>query len=288
MHHRHRPHLPPQPTRRSGGIVSFLFWLGAVPVGAGLLFLAAPRSAVHVSAPPPPKRLDSLTANQLQDHAAKNGIVGGATSGQKALAAVSTTRPEFAQAVPVRAPGDTTPVVATRPVAFERGTAVRGKAVIRIPEVRSEAPHSSEDRAIADAVEVGRLKLAEYLRTLDPPVADAPEAWVIRDQYVRPGSVEKILPTQAIKDEWKAAKLNPERVWVKLDIEVSEDQLRQLRAKGRLVDAGTAGGILLALTAVLFGFLRLDAWTKGYLTTGLGIGAAVLAAVVVVAVALLM
>ncbi len=251
-----------------------MFWLAVVPVLVGFVWLSTPRVA-RVLAPPPPRRLDSLSPSQLQDHTAKNGIVGGATAGKKALASLPNHTPpeipDFSRTEPVSTPVGGPPTVVTRPIALDRpGLPGTGRTVIRVTGIRSDAPHSSEDRAIADAVEVARLKLIEEFAKLDPPILEVPESWVIRDQYIRPGSVEKILPPQQIKDEWKAAHLNPERVWVKLDIEVSEDQIRHLRAEQRLLQTGTVGGAILILAGVLYGFLRLDAFTKGYLTGGLG------------------
>lgn len=282
MHHGHRPNPHRPSARPSRGTGAFLFWFAVVPAIAGLLWLSTPRSAT-VSAPPKPRPIATMSPNQLHSDVAANGVVGGANVAAKLLAQATAAEPVSTTVGP--AEGN---VSATRPVAFDRPAAARGRAAIRITDLRSELPHSSEDRAIADAVEVARGKLAEHLRALDPPIDDVPPAWVVRAEYVRPGSVVKELPTQQLKDEWKAARLNPDRVWVKLDIEVSEDQIRQLRAKQRLVDAGGLGIGILALCGAAFTFLRLDAATRGYLTFGLGAVAAAVAVLVVGAVVLLM
>ncbi|MGL6097397.1 MAG: hypothetical protein ACRC7O_16550, partial [Fimbriiglobus sp.] len=56
-------------------------------------------------------------------------------------------------------------------------------------------------------------------------------------------------------------------------VEVTADQVRELRSKARVGAAGRA--VALAFTALLagFAFLRFDTWTKGYLTAGLGAAA---------------
>ena len=111
--------------------------------------------------------------------------------------------------------------------------------------------------------------------------------WEIRDRYVRPDSIAEVHPTADIKTEWAAADLDPDRVWVELDVEVSPDQMRQLRADQRRMYAGLWFGLAFVAAVAGYGFLRLDALTKGYLTTALGIAAGGLVAAAVAALAML-
>ncbi len=54
-------------------------------------------------------------------------------------------------------------------------------------------------------------------------------------------------------------------------MEVSEDQLRHLRMLDRVTDALRVVGGLLVVCAAAFLFLRADEWTRGYLTSWLGL-----------------
>jgi hypothetical protein len=278
------PPRPFRPHERCGSgfgsaIKKLFFFLVLVPVVAGVVFMTAP-SQSRVVAPPLPEPMGRMSPRTLQNHAAMNGIVGGASAGQQALAGMpDSTRANFVSATVLVPPASVAP--------RELVKASRSRTAIRLAGVRSELPHNTKERATADALEVAQKLLAEQLRQLDPPITAVPEIWEIRDRYVRPGSTVEELPTQELKDEWAAAKLNPNRVWVKFDVEVSEDQLRQLRSEGRLMQGAGLGGLAFVLAGALCGFLRLDAYTKGYLTVGLGAGAAVVAVAAIAALALL-
>ena len=75
---------------------------------------------------------------------------------------------------------------------------------------------------------------------------------------------------------WRNDGLGENRQWAEVDVEVSDSQLRGLRGQQRTADGGLVAGTALAAFAALFGFLRLDGWTKGYLTTTLALAAAAL------------
>ena len=67
------------------------------------------------------------------------------------------------------------------------------------------------------------------------------------------------------------------QVYVEYEVEVTTDQVRELRSQDRL---GTALRLVIAVIGVAlagFVFLRLDDWTKGYLTSWLAVAAAALA-----------
>lgn len=246
------------PARGSGAWVLWIVVFGALAAFAS----TAMRTTRHVSPPPPRDPMGRMSARSLHDHAALNGVVGGAASGQRAL--VEAHRPALGT-VTFRPGGDPHPPLPGSPV-----------PAVQVRGVRSEAPYASRERALNDALVEARRQLADRLAALDPPIVEVPSVEVVRRDYLRPESVTEVYPTQAIKDEWAAAKLDPNRVWVEIDVEVSDDQLRDLRAKERVVFAGWGLGVGFAGVLALYGFLRLDALTKGYLTPGLGVGAGLL------------
>jgi hypothetical protein len=66
-------------------------------------------------------------------------------------------------------------------------------------------------------------------------------------------------------------------VYVAYYVEVTGEQVRELRAQERVSSAIRAFGIVIAVALAGFLFLRADEWTKGYLTSWLAITAVVLA-----------
>jgi hypothetical protein len=241
------------------------------------------RRSHSVSAPPAPTSMKGLSPRSLQSHAAENAILGGATAGQREYAAQRQAEDVHPQAtVPVNVVVE--PAVAAVPATPE--VSGKPKSAIKF-RVRSEAPHASKEKALADALIVARLKLAEQLVAQDPPIRALPTVEQVKAEYIRPESVTEVQPKAEDKAEWKARGLEENRVWVDVDVEVSDDQVRQLRSVGRLEKTGLLTGGAFVLVLGLFAFLRLDGWTKGYLTTviGVGVAAAVVAAMALLAVA---
>ena len=72
---------------------------------------------------------------------------------------------------------------------------------------------------------------------------------------------------------------------MEMDVEISSEQLRSLRSESRLLNS-RYGQLAFVLVAALFGFFRLDALTKGYLTWVLGIGIVGVVTVLVAVVAI--
>lgn len=169
------------------------------------------------------------------------------------------------------------PLPATEAVAAK--APARPQPAIKLTKVRSDKPHPSPDLAKADALLMAQVDLVKALQRLDPPVNARPSLAAIRREYVRKDSEEVIPVSDQVKAELVANGLDPNRVWVAFDVELSEQQVQALRA-GERVNAGfQAGGVLFAVLLAVYGFLRLDAWSKGYLTSWLAIGAVALVVV---------
>lgn len=181
-------------------------------------------------------------------------------------------------------PASVPPTPPTQPAKPTSPRAERVKIVQPVPAIRfsvqSDKPQSTPDKARLDALEMARVELMRHLQRLDPPVYARPTLAKISSEFVRRGSEQIIYPTDTVKDEWRASKLDPNRVWMQLDVEVSEEQIQSLRSGDRVSGGFRGAGVVLALLAAVYGFLRLDAWSRGYLTSWLAIGgvAAVIAA----------
>ena len=144
---------------------------------------------------------------------------------------------------------------------------------------KSRNPHPTKEQALADALTVARTELMRQLDQLDPPIQTRPSMVTMRSNYLK-GEVRESFPTEDVKQAIRKEGQNANVRWVEIDIELTEDHVQRLRSAERVTDAFRVGALLFALVAALYGFLRLDQWTKGYLTMWLGLAAG--AAVVVV------
>lgn len=259
-HHHHRQDSEPSRSRGTGRRSLFIL----IAVGLAALALYPITTQQQVVAPPRPEPMNRMSPKHLQEHITANVVVAAAVAGRDDL----RSRPGFSE------PISTTLQDATQPYDS-----------LVLTKIRSDSPHLTRERALNDALLVAQKQLIERLRTGDAAISAVPPIWKIRDEYVRPESVVEVHPTQAIQEEWAAANLDANRIWVELDLEISPEQMRMLRAGQRRLYAGMWFGLIFVAIVAGYGFLRLDAMTKGYLTTVLGIaaGALVLAAVVALA-----
>lgn len=206
--------------------------------------------------PPPPEQLGSLSAKRVTEHVADNAVVGAALAAERAAAA----RDGVANGRRVPVSHAVSPRVETQ--------------AIRLTGVRSRDAHLTADAAKADAVEQAREQIAAHLARLDPPISRVPSAATLRDNYVKLGEFRTVQPDEGLKAEWVKAKLEPGRVWVEVDVEVTPKQLQQLRGEERTVGVAKVVGAIVLVLAGLAGFFRLDTLTKGHLTPVLGVGLA--------------
>jgi hypothetical protein len=266
--------------RPSAGLGKRLVWILVIGlITAAVISLSTGRTERRSAAPPPgPEPMAGMSAKRLQTHAAENGIVAGAGAAQKALAAARIAEEraadpnQTAHINSVVAPNRTSVVSVSRSDPED----VRGKPkpAIRITRVRSNAPHPTQAKALNDALVEAQSRIAERLRSLDEPIHQVPPVEVIRTEYLKPDSVAELPLKAEDRAELEAKGIDSNRVWVEIDVELSESQVRQLRSTSRLEGTGLIAGVAFVLVLALFGFLRLDAWTKGYLTAGIGIAVA--------------
>ena len=271
-YHRHQCH-----TRCGGAGKRVLYILTVGVVVAAAVYMFRGGSDRYVTPPPAPARMSNMSASKLQNYAADSGIVGGAAAADKALAA----RPAFS---PNEEPGPnrTVAVSATVPRHADAARPVvnlspgKPKPAIKL-HVKSDKPYPSKDMALNDALIKAGLELREALRTLDPPVETQPGWMKVKADYLRPETVRYIEPTPEQKQAWAEdgdGRIDDtNRYWAEIDVEVSDEQVRELRSEGRVGTGGLVAAVGFVLVLALFGFLRLDAWTRGYLTGGLAVAA---------------
>lgn len=240
-----RTHRDACAPKKGGG--KMVFWLF---VGLGVAFLVSFRLADRPSAQPPRavKPLASLSAKNLQEQAVEQAILGGARAGKEAL--VAERAAALNAQIGLTDTGDT---LAPEPrlEKTDRGYRVLG--------AWSERPYvlpRDEEEAKADALAVARGRLAQELGGLTPAMEVIGE----------PRTVE---PSEEAKATLAKQGLESSRKWVVVDVQTSDDAIRAERGKQRFGKIALWVGVAFLTLLTGYGFLRLDMWTKGYLTTSL-------------------
>lgn len=218
----------------------------------------------HVKTPPPPKQATATKVVEQRDGKIADQRDGKAAD-QRDGKAVAQRDGKAADAEAVVGP----PVLRDK-IAANR--AVGLQTAIRLPGIRSSKPHTTKEAALTDALTVGRTELMKQLEQLDSPIHGRPWLVKMKSEYVK-GEVRVIPPTDKEKELIKASGLNANVQWVEVDLELTEDQVQQLRSTERVTDTFRIGALVVAFLAAVYGFLRLDQWTKGYLTLWLGLAA---------------
>jgi hypothetical protein len=129
------------------------------------------------------------------------------------------------------------------------------------------------EEARASAILAAQRELASVLRQFDPPVDRVPDEAVIRDKMVTGWGAPE--PSTA---------LHPDDVYHRLTVDVSlrPEHVRSLRNEERIVETAWVIGGATLLLAVVALFLRVEEWTKGFLTRWLILGAVGVAALIAV------
>jgi hypothetical protein len=138
-------------------------------------------------------------------------------------------------------------------------------------------PFSNVAEAEEDALTNARSVIEERLAKLDPPVVYRPSLNEVKNEFARKDSLTTHPPSQAEREELaKHAVSSNKLLYAELDVEVTADQIRELRTRDRVSLALRAFSGLTFIALASFLFLRADEWTKGYLTRWLACGAVVL------------
>jgi hypothetical protein len=274
------------PTRPALAVLAALFVVGC----------AERSDSGRITRPPNPQR---MSPTELHTFTVVNGAKAAAQVGQQELGAaakptqpvvvfqgVSPPQPPTPPAVPeAGAAGGRTIIIMSAAEKVTASRPARSEPVIKL-QIRSDKPHVSEEMATADALQVAQMELMKALQALDPPIAIKPSLAKIHSEYLRRDTKKAIPLSNEDREALKQSGLrdSANRVYMTFDVELTERQVQKLRAEERVNTAFQVGGVLLAILLAVHGFLRLDAWTKGYLTSWLAIGAIGLVLVAVLAV----
>jgi hypothetical protein len=111
-------------------------------------------------------------------------------------------------------------------------------------------------------------KFHEYLSNLDEPITRDPNLDLIRQMML---TTREVVQEEAIKSASSSS--GTETMYrVTIALKVTPDHIRSMRTRERSSEALGIIGLLALGLFVVAGFFRLDAMTKGYVTTWLMLG----------------
>ncbi len=143
--------------------------------------------------------------------------------------------------------------------------------------VVSTVPYATQAEAEEDVLELARELVEKRLAELDPPVRYKLSGNEVRTEFLRKDSRDVREPDAAEKETLAQYGVTGKLEYVAYDVEVTADQVRELRAQERVAGGLRILGMLVAAALAGFLFLRADEWTRGYLTSWLALGAVALA-----------
>ena len=194
-----------------------------------------------------------MSAKKMQATAAENAVLGGIMAGRRAQPGVSATVDSGKEGEPGNGPE----VIVRSP--WEPG--LKGP-VIRITHIRGTTPQLTREAAMNDALKVGRELLEEKLHALDPPIDISLSLNEIRDRYLRTDTVNEVHPSEQDKKEMKSMKIEENRIWLEIELEVSADQLRVIRSEQRLLIGAQTGLLLFVGILIVHLGLRINRIVK--------------------------
>jgi hypothetical protein len=126
----------------------------------------------------------------------------------------------------------------------------------------------SKELARESAIRAAVDKLHDYLLEQDPPVTQKPNTKFVRKLLI--DQLEKIEPSD---EPIMSRDGRPEQMYrATIALKVDAKDIRELRSQDRSSEALWILAGLGGLALVVAGFFRIDAWTKGYLTSWLALG----------------
>jgi hypothetical protein len=171
------------------------------------------------------------------------------------------------------APQDAPPKAPPQPKANPRP----GSPPVIKERVVGALPYATEAEAEEDAVNVARDLLGRRFAELDPPVKYRPSANEVKNEFTRRETRTARQPDQAERELFAKNGITGNLVYVEFDVEVTADQVRELRTRDRVGSALRLFGAMATVALAGFLFLRADERTKGYLTRWLAAGAVLVA-----------
>jgi len=260
---------------------------GAVVAAAGLWALAG-CSGEH-SGPPPAKSPNRMSASELTTYAATagptyavNAIVDPPAksapqqvfqmqTGANKIRIVTPVPPAATPEPPAMVAAPAPPATPGHPVQ----TAARSKSETKtqtrtftgIHLVKMGEPKPSRDGAKDDAVRKAKDALIQKLCQLDPPVTTAPSLARIQNEYCPANLVKVEVADDPKWDELKRLNGQSELYVAEVTVELTDDQVRQLRQEERVQNGLIGVGGLAAGALVVCGLLRAGT-AAGRLTRG--------------------
>jgi hypothetical protein len=149
-----------------------------------------------------------------------------------------------------------------------------GQTVQWTDSVQSD-PQLTEPKAIDDALVKAQGRLTKWLDGRYPELKWSPTPKFIRKNLVKGPATPTTKFFEPAEKDMVTVTLNLELTTQNLKKIVQEDH--NYRIEGRLWDLGRIVGGVVLLLGALAGCIRLDEWTKGYLTWPLRLGTAALA-----------
>jgi hypothetical protein len=220
---------------------------------------------------------------EMEKKSGLSGVVAWFKGPKKAEVTVSTIPP----AVVINTTPEA-PAASPRPPAAEAAPAPRielsprpvpppsGSVVVR-ERVMSEIPLPTESEAEEATLQAAADRLhAEFLK-LDPPLDYRPSPAAVKADFLRRDSRLVRPPSDAEKAALARIGYAADRVYVEYTVEATAEQVREVRGRERVAGGLKLFALLAAAAGVGFVFLRVDAWSQGYLTSWLAFVAAALA-----------
>jgi len=133
----------------------------------------------------------------------------------------------------------------------------------------------TKEKAREDAIQAAVDRVHDYLLQQEPPVTRMPSIEMVRKMVIKhPKASEAdaefgVVTAQPVESPGKTE----DYYQVEIAIKVRPEHIRELRSKDRSSEALWVLAGLAGLAAVVAGFFRIDAWTKGYLTSWLMLAA---------------
>ncbi|HKA07568.1 MAG TPA: hypothetical protein VKD71_09945 [Gemmataceae bacterium] len=169
---------------------------------------------------------------------------------------------------------DDNPKAVKADVTGGKGKASTGKPARPAPEPpKPEEPTftvtgeflSTKEKAREDAIREAAAKVHQYLLEQDPPITRMPTTEMVRKMLL---TDQEVFKDEQITVEGKTET----RYQATVAVKVRPEHMRALRSRDRSSEALWVLAGLAGLAGVVAVFFRIDAWTKGYLTSWLVLG----------------